>query len=691
MRKTVSVVTAALAVCASARAQTNPAALSEPASGPEALEPITVTGKAEDLLGTAPSATKGQANNEELSARPVLRRGELLETVPGVIITQHAGGGKANQYFLRGFNLDHGTDFSVSMDGMPVNMRTHAHGQGYADLNPLIPEFIERLDYFKGPFFAELGDLSSAGGAHYRFYHALPRGIASLTLGENNYYRALLGDSWSVGDGYLTLGGEYSHEDGPWEIGDDFRRFNGFLRWHEGDDDNFFNLTVMSYRGSWHSTDQIPRRGVESGLIDRFSSPETTDTGESQRHSLSLNWKKTDGDVITTADLWLAYYDLELYSNFTYFLADPRRGDQFEQNEGRWFAGGSLSREWRYELAGLPSSTIVGVQTRHDFIDDIGLYLTKNRERFQTVRKDNVYEGSVGVFATHETRFTDWFRAGAGLRADWFYFDVDGDRRENGGTESDGILSPKARLVFGPWAETEFYVNGGLGFHSNDARGTVIGVDPVTGESVDRVDPLVRTKGAEVGVRSNVVPGLTLTSGLWILDSDSELVYVGDAGTTEAGPASRRYGVETTAYWRPAEWVALDAEYSWSHARFRGVPSGEDHVPGAVEHMAAAGFTLGKTTGPYTSLRMRWFAPRPLEESGKIKSKQSLTFNARVGYRWRNLDVALDCLNLFDRDNNDIEYWYESRLRGEPPGGFGDVHLHPAEPRQFRATVTYRW
>lgn len=657
----------------------------------ETLETVIVTGKAKDLLGQAASASNGQADNEELSQRPFLRRGELLEVVPGVIITQHAGGGKANQYFLRGYNLDHGTDFGISLDGMPVNFRTHAHGQGYADLNFLVPEFVEGLDYFKGPYFAQLGDLSSTGGAHYRHFHSLPQGIASFTFGENEYYRGLVGDSWETGSGTLTIGGEFTQENGPWAIPDKFNRTNGFIRWHTGDDENYLDITGLAYRGSWHSTDQIPLRGIQSGLIDRFGSPQTTDTGETDRYSLQLNWQKKDASTTTKLDVWGGYYHLDLFSDFTYFLDDPVRGDQFEQYDKRYFAGASLSREWRYDIGEKASTTTAGFQTRMDFIDGIGLYKTENRVRHRTVREDDIYEGSYSLFVNHETHLTDWLRAGIGVRGDLFYFDVDSDLAANSGRDWAGIASPKAHLIFGPWAETEIYLNGGLGFHSNDARGVTISLDPENGDPVDAVDPLVRTKGAEIGVRTKAIEDLTLTAALWVLDSDSEFVYVGDAGRTEAGPASHRYGVELAAYWRPSDWITLDAEYAWSHARFKDVLPEESFIPGAVEHMFTAGLTLGKTEGLYSSLRARYFAPRPLEESGSVESKASFQVNARLGYRRNDWDFAVDCLNLFNRADNDIEYYYESRLPGEPADGIADVHLHPVEPRQFRFTATYRF
>lgn len=653
------------------------------------LPEIIVYGKAEDLLGKADAATEGRASNEELSKRPTVRRGELLEVIPGVIVTQHAGGGKANQYFVRGYNLDHGTDFHVSVDGVPANYRNHAHGQGYADINFIVPEFVDHLDYFKGPFSTRYGDLSTAGGADYQLYDRLPTGILSMSYGSNDYTRILLGDSWDVGESSLSIGLEYTHEDGPWNRANNYDRYNFFARYHCGDLDNYFSVTALAHSGDWHSSDQIPERALDSGAVDRFGAIDETTGGDTQRHSLSTRWQRSDGHTTTHLDAWVGYYDLELFSNFTYFLNDPVRGDQFEQSESRFFAGAHLWHRWDYNLSGKESATTIGFQTRNDFIDDIGLYLTEERERFDTIREDDVYVGSYSLYADNQTQVTDWLRVGAGVRGDLFSFDVDSDLAANSGTETDAIFSPKLNLVFGPWNDTEFYVNAGYGFHSNDARGVTIAVDPTDGVTpLDSVDPLVRTKGAEIGMRTQALRDVTATVALWYLESESELVYVGDAGTSEAGDASERWGVEAAIYWRPESWLTADLEYAFSDARFVNAAPGMSEIPNSVDHAISAGVTLGEGNGLFGSLRARYFAPRPLEESGEIESASSFLVNGRVGYRKDDIEVSIDVLNIFDREDNDIEYFYDSRLTGEV-GAVADRHLHPVEPRQVRLNVSY--
>jgi hypothetical protein len=672
---------------------------------PQQLDPLVVTGKAENLIGIANTASEGEASSEDLLKRPYLRRGELLEVIPGVVITQHSGDGKANQYFVRGFNLDHGTDFNMSMDGQPLNFVTHAHGQGYADLNPIIPELVEGLDYWKGPFFAQLGDLSTAGAAKFRFFNELPQGIASLELGQHNYFRGLIADSIELNAAppadrgksaklaapsndrsVLTYAAEYNYYDGPWDKEGNAQRINGFLKWFRQAGEDSYSLTAMGYDADWDSTDQIPQRLIGNG-VDRLGNVDDSAGGESSRYSLMGEWNHGLPDGSTHVDFYVGKYDMDLFSNFTYFLNDPVNGDQFEQQDGRWFFGGEANRQWDF---GVKNSIKVGIQTQHNFIDGIGLYNTTDTVRTSTVRVDDVYQGSVGIYGTAKYHVNDWFRIEPGLRADGFAFDVDSDNPANSGDDTAGIFSPKLNLVFGPWADTEYYASAGTGFHSNDARGVTITQDPVTGAAVDSVDPLVRTYGYEIGARTDAVRNVTSTLAFFYLHSDSELLYVGDAGTSEAGPATERYGVEWSTYWNPLDWLAIDNEITWSEGKLLGVGN-DDEIPGSVPLTWTAGITAGRAEGFFGTLRSRFFSQRPLIEDGSVDSRQSWQVNARIGYRKNDWEVAVDCLNLLGRDDNDIEYYYASRLPGEAAVGVEDVHLHPAEPRTFRISLTRRF
>ena len=672
-----------------------PAALlaQQPASAPQTqeLDEIVIEGKADDLLGQTDTASKGRATQRDFLSRPLLRRGEILETIPGMMITQHAGGGKANQYFLRGFNLDHGTDFSISLEGMPLNMRTHAHGQGYTDLNPLIPELVQSLDYAKGTYTAADGDLSSAGSANFLLWDVMPKNLIRLEFGEYNYYRALVAGTLpfdsrveeGVSQG-LTYALEYNYYDGPWQQAEEFNRWNGLLRWFKQDVDTKLSVTFMSYRGSWTSTDQIPEALINNGTLDRYDTMDRTAGGESERYSLNIAFEHREDDVVTRANAYAIYYLLDLYSNFTYFLDDPVNGDQFQQAEQRWVLGGNLSRTWeKRELFGIESDLTLGLQTRTDIIDGIGLWKTRQRQRLSQVRQDDILESSLGLYAEATTRWVPWFRTVLGVRGDLYYFEPLESTVDGQDAEMAGIVSPKFSAIFGPWQQTELYLNFGTGFHSNDARGVSAGRSSA--------DALVRTMGAEIGLRTQAVPTVTTTLAFFWLRSDSELIYVGDAGTNEPGPGSDRYGVELASYWRPAKWFSADMELALTRARLRDAPGGADHIPNSIPIMFSGGFTLGaqgNDDGFFAGARVRCFANSPLEETNTIKGRDSILVNATVGYRHKSWEAAVDCLNLLNRQDYDISYAYDSN---PGTGLISGRHVHPIEPRMFRFRVTYHF
>ena len=653
---------------------------------------IVEPGKNQSLLGIAGSASMGRASAEELMARPYLRRGELLEVVPGMIITQHSGGGKANQYFVRGFNLDHGTDFGIYADAMPVNNRSHGHGQGYADINFVIPELIETLDYTKGPYFADLGDFSTAGSAKFGFYDILPEGTASVSAGEDDYFRFLFMDSVAAGTGTLTTAFEYNYYDGPWVLEDNFEKFNGFVKYYWESGVNRYAITGMAYRGEWDATDQVPSRLVSAGIIDRLGFVDPTVGGDSERYSLSFDWVH-EGDVSTTeVNAYVGSYALDLYSNFTYFLADPVNGDQFNQVDDRVFAGLRITDTRENDLFGREGDLTIGLQSHHDFIGEVGLHNTAARQRLSTVRSDEVYEMNVSTFANQELILNDWLKINTGVRADLYHFDVTSlsGVPANSGNDTAAMVNPKFGAVLGPWNDTELFFNWGGGFHSNDARGVTLTVDPATGLPTPGVDPLVRQWGTEVGARTEVLEGVTSSISLWHLESESELLYVGDAGTNEAGPATERYGVEWAVYWNPNDWIQFDSELAVSEARFRNEPV-DRHVENAVPVALSAGVTAGRANGPYGSLRARYFSARPLTADESVMSRDSLVLNARAGYRKEKWDVYVELLNLLNTDANDIEYYYESRLPGETLAGVADTHYHPMEPLSVRTGVTLHW
>jgi outer membrane receptor protein involved in Fe transport len=652
------------------------------------LEEVTVTGQLDKLRGSPLSATQGIVTDEQLSLRPVLRAGELLEVVPGLIVTQHSGDGKANQYFLRGFNLDHGTDLATSVDGVPVNMPTHGHGQGYTDINFVIPELVESIAYRKGTYYADSGNFSAAGAVDMRYRRQLDAPLLVAEGGENNYARGLLAASPQVGDGTVLMAFDYAHIDGPWQMPEDFRKLNGLVRYTHAAGNGLLSVTAQGYDGEWRSTDQIPLRAVQQGELDRFGFVDPTDAGASHRYGLSADWKGALGDGSTNVLLYAVDYRLDLFSNFSYFT-DAVNGDQFEQLDDRRVYGGEWSWRRPLEWGDRPTTFTVGLQARHDDIDTVGLYRTRARERLGTVREDAVKQTSYAGYASLETQWNSWIRTHAGVRADRFDFDVDAAVALNSGTTSDSVVSPKFALVLGPWAKTEFFADIGKGFHSNDARGTTIRVDPTDGATpADRVDPLVDALGADLGVRTAIIPNMQLSLSLWTLDLDSELLFVGDAGTTEASRESERSGVELAAIWNPLSWLILDADFAWSRSRFSDDDPAGNRIPGAVEGVASLGVAVDHPNGWFGGARFRHFGAAPLIEDNSVRSDSTTLVNVEAGYRLgKTWKVSAALYNVFDSKDNDITYFYASQLADETEP-VEDIHFHPVEPRTVRVTVS---
>ena len=652
------------------------------------------------------TATQGVVTQEQLATRPLLRPAEALETIPGVIVTQHSGDGKANQYFLRGFNLDHGTDFATSFDGVPINMVTHAHGQGYTDLNFLIPELIESIRYHKGATDISDGDFASAGTAKILPLRALEHNFIQLTGGSNNYQRLLTAGSTDLTSGTVLGAAEVMRNDGPWQTPENLKKENVLLSYSQGNKKNGWSLLLSHYQADWDATDQIAKRGIDSGLVDRFGNLDDSTGGKTRRSTLAYNQVISHNNQQTRISAYAVDYRLNLFSNFTYYLTDPVRGDQFEQADRRQMYGGRIEHSMLNNWAGYDVTNTIGASLRYDHIGKLGLYQTEQRQRFATIREDTVNETSAAIYLQNQIQWQPWLRSIAGLRADAYAFDVNSNLPANSGSTHDHIFSPKLNLILGPWQRTEYYLSYGYGFHSNDARGTSISLNPDPRDAgylqaVDQVSPLVRTKNAEVGLRTELLDNLHTTLSFWQLDSDSELLYIGDAGNTEASRPSRRRGIELSNYYTPTESWIIDVDAAWSHARFRDDDPAGKYIPNAIVTTASAGISYQPQSAWSAGLRLRYFGPRPLLEDNSAKSSASTLVNMNVGYKFNpNISAYLDVLNLLDRKVNDIEYLYASCLKQEAGmsecsasnphrEGVTDRHIHPTEPRTFRLTLKY--
>ncbi|WP_244538542.1 TonB-dependent receptor [Methylobacterium sp. ap11] len=665
-----------------------PPAPSGPAASAGYVGGVTGIGGA---LATVDAASAGIISGAQLNSRPVTRPGEVLESVPGLIVTQHSGEGKANQFFLRGFNLDHGTDIALHVDGMPVNMRTHAHGQGYADLNFLIPELVGAVEFHKGPYFVRDGDFASAGSVRIDYLDKLDRNVALTTLGSFGYKRGLSAASLPLGAGNLLVAGEAQTYDGPWVVPDALRKLNGVARYSQGTATDGFSVTGMAYWAKWNATNQIPERAVAEGIIGRYGTLDPTDGGETGRFSLSGRWSQSDAGGITRASAYVIRYQMNLWNNFTYFLNDPVNGDQFRQRDARVLGGGEISRVFQGDLLGLPMENEIGLQTRTDDIR-VGLFNTTARQYRSTVLDDRVLEASAAFYYENRVRWTDWLRTSVGFRADGYYADVRSDTPANSGRARDGIVTPKLGAVLGPWLDTELYVNYGGGFHSNDVRGVTATVDPASPLfNISRSPFLVPSTGYEVGIRNRSIAGLETSLALFRLDFASENLFQGDTGTTEPSRPTRRFGIEWSNHYAVTPWLRLEGDLTITNARFSDRDPVGQRVPEAPTTIASAGITFGEGRGWFGSLRFRYFGPRPLIEDNSVRSKPTALLNGRLGYAFDNgVSLALDVLNLTNAKADQITYFYESRLPGEA-AAVADRHFHPVEPTALRLTLAGRF
>ena len=661
-------------------AASNPALAHDGSS--ELVEELIVYGRAQEIIGVADQASEGIVAFDDIRLPPMLRVGELAEAVPGMVATQHSGTGKANQYFLRGFNLDHGTDFSAFVDGVPINMRTHGHGQGYLDLNFIIPELVEITTYHKGPYSANAGDFSSAGSVQFGLYDSLEESFLNVTAGAYDFYRGIAAASTDVGEGSATFAYDYTAYGGPWDLDEDLSQTRFYANYAGSVGKVDTKVSLLGYIGDWNSSDQLPLRAVEGGLIDELGYIDPYLGGSTDRFSLT-------GELAT--DQWKATgyvidYDFTLFSNFTYLLDDPVNGDQFEQVDQRRVYGMRIDGS---RVA--PVTLNWGGDIRYDDIDEVGLFRTVEGERIGTVRTDGVSQFSASAYGELQFRPVENLRASVAVRADYFEWDVDALRQENSGSGSDSLLSPKLNLAYRLNESTELYVNWGRGFHSNDVRGTTIAIDPGTGEPADPVDPLVQSNGAELGLRYEREDRFNATlTGFWI-DLDSELLFVGDAGGTEVNAASTRNGIEFATFVQATEWLAVNLSYTYTDSKFKEDEGAGQKIPGAIESSASLGLTGAWDNGLFISARARYLGEAPLIEDNSVRAPASTLVNVGGGYRIGRFSVRLDIFNLFDSDDYDIAYFYASRLPGGPAEGVEDVHFRPLEPRSARASVTYHW
>jgi hypothetical protein len=686
------------------------------------LDEVVVTSVRRDLLGTATTASEGIVVNDELTLTPAYRPGQVLETVPGLDVTVHSGEGKANQYLMRGYNLDHGTDLAVFVDTMPVNEPTHAHGQGYADINFMIPELATNVSYTKGPYYANLGDFASVGSILVNYLDTTPD-QALVTAGTLDFQRVFAAGSTAVGRSNLLAALELQHYDGPWTTPGDQRKINTVLRLSSGSENEGYSLTAMFYHDTWNAHTDQPERALTEGLISsRWDALDPSDAGQAQRASLSWLYGEPLGGGQLSANAYLISNHLTLWNNFTHVLVDPIHGDQEEQHESRITVGGDVSYAWNTQFAGANTDWVGGVHTRIDF-NDVLRVPTQDRTALTGAQlaavdyppsfseRDQVRLYSGAVYLQMTSRWTEWFRSVLGFRADYLYGTDSGTYP---GNASRVLAEPKASLIFTPTNTTEFYLSAGQGFHSDDLRG----VNQARIEGAPGAPLIATQKGAEVGLRQELFDRqVTATVAFYGLDAQSETTYNPDVGQDSAGPGSHRTGFEINLTYQPLRWLEFYASYSGNHARYTSpLDDGTGHLGTYLPNapLATGSFNVYiKNLGPWSAgLAYRYLSKFPLTSGPCANSAVAADFPGLTscveaptakgmvygsGYGEWNVDVhyalpngwsaALGIYNLSNKKANAMEYYYVDRLPGEPAYGTADLHFHPLEPTSARLTI----
>jgi outer membrane receptor protein involved in Fe transport len=724
------IVTAAAVQAQQAAANCRP---DQTAADCQSMDEITVTAKRRELLGTASTASEGVVDDTEIQLTPAYRPAQVLETVPGLTVTLHSGEGKASQYLMRGYNLDHGTDLETIVDGMRVNQPTHAHGQGYTDLNFMLPELADGIAYTKGPYYADVGDFGAVGSVRISYRDSIPD-EATLTVGSYGFERLFAAGSAPLGDGQWLGAIEAQHYDGPFSTPDDARRENAVLRYSETGEDSDFSLTAMFYHQVWTNTTDIPFRAVTE--IGYFGSLDPSDGGHAMRGSLSAQYHADLGEGQLSASAFTIYNTLNLINDFTHYLVDPAHGDQEDQFENRDVIGGAAEYKLPLTLRGFDTEILVGGLTRTDILDVGRLPSEGQRPLIQaeTVHDpaafsnhDHVNLFAGALYAQATTHWTSWFRSVLGVRIDYQH-GTDDDLLAalhetagftNAGARGKELVQPKASIAFTPTNDLEIYGSAGEGFHSADLRG--VDQDSHADPGLPSTPLLAKQYGEEIGARATIRKDLTLTVSVYNLWQSSETIYNPDIGTDSAGPPSDRYGFEINVTYAITKWLELYGSYSANHARFTapfddGTGHRGDYITDGPDDAGSLALYL-HDLGPWSGgLNYRYLGNYPLSSGpcvnaaavhdfpgvatscanaptaqGQINGKGYGQLNLDVHYAFpQDWSVSVGVYNVLNSHAPAAEFWYVDRLKSEIssyPDGRADIHEHPLEPVMARFTI----
>lgn len=644
------------------------------------LEEIKVSGRRNQPVNTIAAI--------DIRLRPVTTSQDILRLVPGLFIAQHAGGGKAEQIFLRGYDIDHGTDINISVDGMPVNMVSHAHGQGYSDLHFLIPELVEKLSFNYGPYAVDKGNQATAGYVAFQTKDFLDRNMVKAEAGQFNTFRGvaalkLLNTEKENFRQQLYVAPEYFVGDGYFESPQDFHRFNLMAKYNAlWKNKSRLTLIASTFDSRWNASGQIPQRAVDAGIIGRFGAIDDTEGGSTGRTNLSAQFSSSWGNGWRTANqLYYSRYDFDLYSNFTFFLNDPVNGDQIRQREDRsiWGYNGTLTKDGY--IGRTQTSSELGAGFRHDDIDGIELGRSVRRQPLNLLQKGDVRESNVFAYAQQHFDLPGGWSINAGIRYDHFNF---GYRNLLAGEaafrrQDRGVVSPKLNISYTRNDRVRFFVNTAIGFHSNDTR---VILDNGAEEIVPRVF------GVDAGAIMKPEKNLLVKATLWHLYSEQEFVYVGDEGIIEPGGATRRSGIDLSARYQVAQWLFADLDLNMTRARSADVPKGEDFVPLSPSFTSIGGLTAKDRNGFSGSLRYRYIRDRPANEFNTVIAKGYFIVDAVARYNWKAWEIFASFENLLNREWNEAQFDTESRLRNEPDP-VSEIHYTPGTPRFFKMGVSF--
>ncbi|MGS2726913.1 TonB-dependent receptor [Psychroserpens sp. BH13MA-6] len=623
----------------------------------------------------------------DLNTSPVNSSQEVLRKVPGLIIGQHAGGGKAEQLFLRGFDVDHGTDVSISVDGMPVNMVSHAHGQGYSDLHFVIPETVNKIDFGKGPYYAEVGDFNTAGYVAFSTRDYLKESQITTSVGDFNSLRTLglfnLLENSKNQNGYIAA--EYIATDGPFESPQNFNRINLFGKYvHFSPENDKLSITASHFTSRWDASGQIPQREVDNGNITRFGAIDDTEGGNTQRTNFNVAFSKQLSDQTTfTSNAFYSHYDFELYSNFTFFLEDPINGDQIRQKEDRQIFGLNTELTHNTYLGRTEMTLNAGVGFRHDIVDDVELSHTLNRKTtLEVIQLGDINQTNFDAFVNAEFQFGK-FSLAPGLRLDYFKFLYEDQLATSYDLQSETktIVSPKLNMFYNAKDNLQLFVKSGIGFHSNDTRVVVNNLGQ---------DILPRAYGVDVGDIWKPTKKLVVNTALWYLFLEQEFVYVGDAGIVEPSGKTERFGLDFGVRYQFNDWLYLDNDLTLTRARSLEAPEGEDYIPLAPNLTLAGGLSVKDLKGFSGGIRYRFIDDRPANEDNSIVAEGYLVTDFNANYSFGDITLGLVLENIFDVEWNETQFATESRLQNESQP-VEEIHFTPGTPFFIKGSISYRF